>query len=74
MRRNSSATVAVIWPRRADGLLGRIVGKNGGSKMYCVKQLQEDLYWVGGNDRRLALFESAYPIPQGVSYLSLIHI
>ena len=36
--------------------------------MYCVKQLQEDLYWVGGNDRRLALFESAYPIPQGVSY------
>ena len=36
--------------------------------MHCVKKLQEDLYWVGGNDRRLALFESAYPIPRGVSY------
>ena len=36
--------------------------------MYCVKQMTEDLYWVGGNDRRLALFENVYPIPRGVSY------
>lgn len=36
--------------------------------MYCVKQIQEDLYWVGGTDRRLALFENMYPIPRGVSY------
>ena len=26
--------------------------------MYCVKKMTEDLYWVGGNDRRLALFEN----------------
>ena len=36
--------------------------------MYCVQKLLDDLYWVGGNDRRLALFESAFPIPRGVSY------
>ena len=26
------------------------------------------MFWVGGTDRRLALFENAYPIPRGVSY------
>lgn len=36
--------------------------------MHCVKKLQDDLYWVGGNDRRLALFEGIYPVPRGVSY------
>lgn len=36
--------------------------------MYCVKKVKEDLFWVGGTDRRLALFENAYPIPRGVSY------
>ena len=36
--------------------------------MYCVKKLQEDLYWVVASDRRLALFENIYPISRGVSY------
>ena len=36
--------------------------------MYNVKAITEDLYWVGGSDRRLALFENVYPIPRGVSY------
>ncbi len=36
--------------------------------MYCVKQITEDMFWVGGSDRRLALFENIYPIPRGVSY------
>ena len=36
--------------------------------MYCVKKMTDDLYWVGGSDRRLALFENVYPIPNGVSY------
>ena len=36
--------------------------------MYCVKKVKEDLFWVGGTDRRLAMFENAYPIPRGVSY------
>ena len=36
--------------------------------MYCTKTITKDLFWVGGNDRRLALFENIYPIPRGVSY------
>ena len=36
--------------------------------MYCVKNIKNELYWVGGTDRRLALFENVYPIPRGVSY------
>ena len=36
--------------------------------MQCTRKLQENLYWVGANDRRLALFENVYPIPHGVSY------
>ena len=40
--------------------------------MYCVKNVTEDLYWVGGSDRRLALFENIYPIPRGVSYNSYV--
>ena len=40
--------------------------------MHCVKKIKEDLYWVGGNDRRLALFENMFPIPRGVSYNSYV--
>lgn len=36
--------------------------------MYCVRNVTEDLYWIGANDRRLALFENIHPIPRGVSY------
>ena len=36
--------------------------------MYCVRKVTEDLYWVGANDRRLALFENIHPIPEGTSY------
>ena len=40
--------------------------------MYCVKNVTDDLFWIGGTDRRLALFENAYPIPRGVSYNSYL--
>ena len=40
--------------------------------MYCVKKINDDLFWVGGSDRRLALFENAYPIPRGISYNSYV--
>lgn len=40
--------------------------------MYCVRNVTEDLYWVGGNDHRLALFENIHPIPRGVSYNSYL--
>ena len=40
--------------------------------MFCVRKVTEDLYWVGGNDKRLALFENIHPIPRGVSYNSYL--
>ena len=40
--------------------------------MYCVRNVTSDLYWVGANDRRLALFEGVYKIPMGVSYNSYL--
>ena len=40
--------------------------------MYNVKNITKDLYWVGANDRRLALFEGVYDIPTGVSYNSYL--
>ena len=40
--------------------------------MHCVRKINEDLYWVGANDNRLALFENIHPIPRGVSYNSYV--
>ena len=40
--------------------------------MYCVRKVTDDLYWVGANDHRLALFENIHPIPRGVSYNSYL--
>lgn len=40
--------------------------------MYCYRKVTEDLYWIGANDRRLALFENVHPIPNGVSYNSYV--
>ncbi len=36
--------------------------------MHCTRKITEDLVWVGGNDRRLAMFEGVYSVPRGVSY------
>lgn len=35
-------------------------------------QITDQLYWIGGNDRRLALFEGTFPIPKGISYNSYL--
>ena len=40
--------------------------------MYNVRKVTEDLYWVGGDDHRLHLFENIHPIPRGVSYNSYL--
>lgn len=42
--------------------------------MHNEQQLAEGLFYLGGNDRRIALFESAYPVPRGVSYNSYLLI
>lgn len=36
--------------------------------MHCVRNVTEDLYWVGANDHRTYWFENIHPIPEGVSY------
>ena len=40
--------------------------------MHCVRKVLDDLYWVGADDHRLALFENIHPIPRGVSYNSYL--
>ncbi len=40
--------------------------------MYCTKKIAEDLIWVGADDRRLAMFEGVYSVPNGVSYNSYL--
>ena len=40
--------------------------------MYCTRKITDDIYWVGGSDRRLALFENLFPIPRGVNYNSYL--
>ena len=40
--------------------------------MYSTKKITDSIFWVGGNDRRLALFENLFPIPRGVSYNSYL--
>ena len=40
--------------------------------MHCCKKISSDLWWVGANDRRLAMFEGVYSVPDGVSYNSYL--
>ncbi|MCC8140996.1 MAG: MBL fold metallo-hydrolase [Lachnospiraceae bacterium] len=40
--------------------------------MYCTRNVTDDLIWVGGDDRRLAMFEGVYSVPDGVSYNSYL--
>ena len=42
--------------------------------MHCEYPLDEGLYYVGGSDRRLALFENIYPLENGVSYNSYLFL
>ncbi len=40
--------------------------------MHCTRKITNDLIWVGGDDRRLAMFEGVYSVPDGVSYNSYL--
>ena len=40
--------------------------------MYCTRKLQEDLIWVGADDRRLVCFEGVFACPRGMSYNSYL--
>ena len=40
--------------------------------MHCTRKVQNDLIWVGADDRRLVCFEGVYGVPDGVSYNSYL--
>ncbi|WP_027207396.1 FprA family A-type flavoprotein [Butyrivibrio fibrisolvens] len=40
--------------------------------MINIKNVTDDILWIGGSDRRLALFENLFPLPDGVSYNSYV--
>ena len=40
--------------------------------MYNVREISPNIYWVGGNDRRLEQFENLFPLTNGVSYNSYL--
>ena len=40
--------------------------------MHNVRKVTEKLWYIGCSDRHLALFESAYPVPKGISYNSYL--
>ena len=40
--------------------------------MHNIRKIDGDLYYIGCSDRRLQLFESAYPILEGISYNSYL--
>jgi len=40
--------------------------------MYDIRKVSDDVIYLGCSDRRLSLFESAYPIPNGISYNSYL--
>ncbi len=42
--------------------------------MHNEIKINDFLYYVGGEDRRLSLFENSYPIPDGVSYNSFLYL
>ena len=40
--------------------------------MVCTRKINDDIIWVGADNRRLALFEAVYSVPRGVSYNSYL--
>jgi len=40
--------------------------------MHNIYEISPDIYWIGGSDRRLELFENMFPLPNGVAYNSYI--
>ena len=40
--------------------------------MQNIRNVTDSIFWVGASDRRLALFENMFPIPDGVAYNSYV--
>lgn len=40
--------------------------------MHCYRKITDNLFWVGGSDRRIEYFENIFPLSRGVSYNSYL--
>ncbi|HBG65413.1 MAG TPA: hypothetical protein DDW78_02970, partial [Treponema sp.] len=40
--------------------------------MYAMTQISKDIFSIGVNDHTITLFESQFPVPQGMAYNSYI--
>lgn len=40
--------------------------------MNCVQEVSNQIYWVGGSDRRIERFENMFPLSNGVAYNSYL--
>ena len=40
--------------------------------MFSVREIADQLYWVGGSDRRIERFENMFPLTNGVAYNSYL--
>lgn len=38
--------------------------------MHCIYKITDDISWIGGNERKLSVFEGAIPMPSGMAYNS----
>ena len=47
-------------------------GKKKFAGIGSVREVTEDIIYVGASDRRIQLFENVYPIPRGVAYNSYV--
>lgn len=47
-------------------------GKKKFAGIGSIREVTDDIYYVGVSDRRIQLFENVYPIPRGVAYNSYV--
>ncbi|MBQ6317394.1 MAG: twin-arginine translocation signal domain-containing protein, partial [Oscillospiraceae bacterium] len=47
-------------------------GKKKFAGIGSIREVTDDIVYVGASDRRIQLFENVYPIPRGVAYNSYV--
>ena len=47
-------------------------GKKKFAGIGSIREVTDDILYVGASDRRIQLFENVYPIPRGVAYNSYV--
>ena len=69
----TSLLSGAVFGAEADTQAGvEFEGKKKFAGIGCVRNVTEDIYYVGASEKRTQLFENVYPIPRGVAYNSYI--